>query len=35
MDGAAMIRFHDSGASRLIEKFSLFRLATVADGTQA
>jgi quinol monooxygenase YgiN len=34
MDGAAMKRFHDSGASRLIEKFSLFRLATVADGTQ-
>jgi len=35
MGGAAMRRFHASGASRLIEDFSLFRMATVADGAQA
>jgi quinol monooxygenase YgiN len=34
MEGAAMRRFHASGASRLIEDFSLFRMATVADGLQ-
>jgi quinol monooxygenase YgiN len=35
MDGAAMRRFHASGASQLIEDFSLFRMATVADGVPA
>ena len=35
MEGAAMRRFHASGASSLIEDFSLFRMATVADGVQA
>jgi quinol monooxygenase YgiN len=34
MEGAAMKRFHASGGSRLIEDFSLFRMATVA-GAQA
>jgi quinol monooxygenase YgiN len=35
MKGAAMRHFHASGASRLIEGSSLFRMATVADGVQA
>jgi quinol monooxygenase YgiN len=34
MEGSAMKRFQASGASRLIENFSLFRLATIADGAQ-
>ena len=34
MEGVAMRRFHASGASKLIEKFSLFRMATVADGAE-
>jgi quinol monooxygenase YgiN len=35
MEGTAMRRFNASGASELIEDFSLFRMATVADGIQA
>jgi quinol monooxygenase YgiN len=35
MEGAAMGRFHASGASSLIEDFSLFRMALVADSAQA
>jgi len=35
MEGAAMRRFHASGASSLIEDFCLFRMTTVADGVQA
>ena len=35
MEGVAMRRFNASGASQLIEDFSLFRMATVADGIQA
>jgi quinol monooxygenase YgiN len=31
MEGTAIKRFHSSGASRLIEDFSLFRMATVID----
>jgi quinol monooxygenase YgiN len=34
MEGAAMKRFHAGGGGRLIEDFSLFRMATVA-GAQA
>jgi quinol monooxygenase YgiN len=34
MEGAAMKHFHASGGSRLIEDFSLFRMATIA-GAQA
>jgi quinol monooxygenase YgiN len=35
MEGAAMRRFNASGASQLIEDFSLLRMATVADGIPA
>jgi quinol monooxygenase YgiN len=35
MEGAAMRRFNASGASQLIEDFSLFRMANVADGIPA
>lgn len=32
MHGAAITRFHASGASRLIQDFSLFRMNLVSDG---
>lgn len=32
MQGAAMQRFHATGAARLIENFTLFRARRVADG---
>ena len=35
MEGAAIKRFQASGATRFIENFSLFRMATIADGTQS
>jgi quinol monooxygenase YgiN len=35
MEGAAMRHFHASGASSLIEDFSLFRMSTVAGGDRA
>lgn len=33
MQGAAIKRFHASGASNLIQDFSLFRMNLVADGS--
>ena len=33
MQGAAIKRFHASGASNLIQDFSLFRMTLVADGS--
>jgi quinol monooxygenase YgiN len=35
MQGAAIKRFHASGASNLIQDFSLFRMNLVADGRPA
>jgi hypothetical protein len=35
MEGAAIKRFQGSGATRLIESFSLFRMATIADGAES
>jgi hypothetical protein len=32
MEGAAIKRFHASGASKLIVDFSLLRMSLVADG---
>jgi quinol monooxygenase YgiN len=32
MQGSALKRFHDSGAGSLIEDFTLYRMALVADG---
>ena len=35
MQGAAIRRFQASGAGRMIDDFSLFRMALVADGASA